>query len=70
MISNHKLLMTESLKLGRAALHWPGSAGLLEDGEGGEERGEEGADEGGCRRWTLEPEGGRQATLEMDAGGW
>jgi hypothetical protein len=58
--------MIESLKLGRAALHWPGSAGLLEDGEGGGGRGEE----GGCGRWTLEPEEGRQATLEMDAGGW
>jgi hypothetical protein len=27
-------------------------------------------EEGGCRCWTLEPEGGRQAKLEMDAGGW
>jgi hypothetical protein len=38
--------MIESLKLGRVALHWPGSAELLEDGEGGggrreERRGEE-----------------------------
>jgi hypothetical protein len=40
--------MIESLKLGRVALHWPGSAGLLEDGEGGGGRGEE----GGCRHWT------------------
>jgi hypothetical protein len=33
--------MIESLKLGRVTLHWPGSAGLLEDGEGGGGRGEE-----------------------------
>jgi hypothetical protein len=32
---NLELLMIESLKLGRAPLHWSGSAVLLEDGEGG-----------------------------------
>jgi hypothetical protein len=40
--------MIQSLKLGRVALHWPGSAGMLEDGEGGGGRGEE----GGCQHWT------------------
>jgi hypothetical protein len=52
--------MIESLKLGRVALHWPGSARLLEDGEGGAsagllEDGEGGGgrgEEGGCRHWT------------------
>jgi hypothetical protein len=44
--------MIESLKLGRVTLHWPGSAGLLEDGEGGGGRGEERrGEEGGCQHW-------------------
>jgi hypothetical protein len=42
--------MIESLKLGRVALHWPSSAGLLEDGEGGGGRGEERREAFGTKR--------------------
>jgi hypothetical protein len=65
--------MIESLKLGRVALHWPCSAGLFEDAEGGREEGKEERrgqrrEVVGAGRWNRR-EGGRRRWRWMRVGG-